>query len=80
MYQKSDVCDKIHTIFPDVGECGKDIKVEYESGKKAWAVDLKKGDKSFKTYVDPEDIDTCLIGGKCFGLGFMVSQLRSYYK
>ena len=80
MYQKSDVCKKIHTLFPDVGECGKDINVKYESGKKAWTIDLVKGNNRFKTHIDPEDVDKCLIGGKCFGLGFMVSQLRTYIK
>ena len=42
MYQKNQICEKIKSIYPDVGKCGIDIQVDFDHNNKAWVVLLKK--------------------------------------
>ena len=42
MYDKKELCDKIRSVFPDIGECGIDLDVDYDEEKKAWSVNLKQ--------------------------------------
>lgn len=76
MYDKQTLCDKIRQIYPDIGECGIDVKVDYDEGQKAWTVFLKKGNHELKTYLEPEDADTCMDGKQCIGLGIQIAQLK----
>ncbi|ABW66026.1 hypothetical protein [Desulfosudis oleivorans] len=76
MYDKQTLCDKIRKIYPDIGECGIDVKVDYDEGQKAWTVLLKKGNHELKTYLEPEDADTCMDGKQCIGLGIQIAQLK----
>ena len=34
MYDKNELCEKIKSIYPDIGLCGIDIKVEYDEDQK----------------------------------------------
>ncbi len=77
MYNKDQVCQKIRNIFPDVGDCGDDIKVEYSTADHMWVVDLKTGKKHLKTFVSEEDVNRCLDGKQCVGLAIEVAQLKS---
>jgi len=77
MYDNNELCEKIKSIFPDIGECGMDVDVDYDSNKKVYSVDLKKGDHHLKTYLEPEDADICMDGKQCIGLGFQIQQLRN---
>ena len=36
LYNTKQLCEKIRQVFPDVGECGIDIKVDYDEKNKAW--------------------------------------------
>ncbi len=76
MLESQDICQKINTLFPEVGEFGKDIHVNFDSEKIFWVVDLKHKNRHLKTYVDSEDVDSCLVGGKCLGLGIEIAQLK----
>jgi hypothetical protein len=76
MYDKKELCDKIREIYPDIGECGINVDVEYDKEKKAWVVDLKKDNHELKTYLEPEDADTCINGKQCIGLGIQIAQLK----
>ncbi len=80
MYGNKELCEKIKSIYADIGECGIDIKVEYDKEKKAYAVDLQKGEHRLKTYLEPEDADLCMQGKQCVGLGFQISQLVANIK
>jgi len=77
MHNKNELCKKIRSLYPDIGECGIDVMVDYDVPKKAWVVDMKKGSHELKTYLEPEDADVCMAGRQCIGLGFQIAQLRS---
>ena len=77
MYEKKVLCEKISSIYPDIGECGIDVNVTYDKAKKAWVVDLKKDHHHLKTYLEEGDAELCLTGKQCIGLGIEIAQLRS---
>ena len=75
MNKRTELCEKIRSIYPEIGACGADVLVDYDDLKKAWMVDLKKGTHSLRTYLEPEDTDACMNGERCVSLGVKVSQL-----
>jgi hypothetical protein len=77
MYEKEQLCEKIKSIYPDIGECGIDLAVRYDKAQESWVVDLKKGKKELKTYLMPEEADQCMQGKQCVSLGIQVAQLRA---
>jgi hypothetical protein len=77
MHDKKELCDKIKSIYPDIGECGIDVDVEYDETKKAWLVDLKKGEHELKTHLEPSEADECMEGKQCVSLGVQIGQLRT---
>jgi hypothetical protein len=76
MISKAELCDKIREIYPDIGECGIDVDVDYDSAQERWVVDLKKGNHELKTFLEEGDAEMCLTGKQCIGLGIEISQLR----
>lgn len=76
MITSRELCEKIQAIYPDIGECGIDVDVEFDEDKKAWIVDLKKDNRRLKTHLEPDDADTCMEGKQCVGLGIQIAQLR----
>ncbi|MDZ7579162.1 MAG: hypothetical protein U5R30_00665 [Deltaproteobacteria bacterium] len=77
MFDKSELCEKIRAIYPDIGECGIDIEVDYDQEQKSWVVHLKKDRHALKTFLEDSDAERCLIGEKCVGLGIEIAQLRA---
>ncbi|MFH0726758.1 MAG: hypothetical protein V2B19_10480 [Pseudomonadota bacterium] len=77
MITKAELCEKIKSIYPDIGECGVNIEVDFDEIQRAWVVDLKKGGHELKTYLEPEDADLCMAGRQCVGLSIQIAQLRS---
>jgi hypothetical protein len=80
MYDKKELCEKIKEIYPDIGECGIDVDVEYDETKTAWIVDLKKDRHELKTYLEPEDAAVCMAGKQCISLGVQIAQLKENIK
>lgn len=76
MIDNATICEKIRSLYPDIGECGIDVSVEYDKRQKAWVVDLKKDRRELKTFLEQKDIDTCMLGRQCFSLGIEIAQLR----
>ena len=76
MYNKKELCDKIKSIYPEIGECGIDVDVAYDEDMETWAVYLKKDNKSLKTYLEPGDADLCMEEKQCVSLGIEVNQLK----
>ncbi len=75
-YDNDALCGKIKEVFPDIGECGIDLDVDFDDEQKTYIVNLKKGDKKVKTHLETEDADTCMEGKQCIGLGIQIAQLR----
>ncbi len=77
MLDQAELCEKIRAIYPDVGECGIDVTVDYDRDQKSWVVYLKKDKHELKTYLEDSDAERCLLGEKCVGLGVEIAQLRA---
>lgn len=76
MIDKSALCEKIRELYPDIGECGLDLRAEYDDSQKAWVVHLKKDRHELKTFLGDDDAEKCMLGEKCIGLGIEIAQLR----
>lgn len=76
MLNKNLLCEKIKSIYPDIGQCGIDIDVDYDEEKQSTVVTLCKGDKTVKHYLPDEDADACMAGKQCVALGVEIAQLR----
>jgi beta-xylosidase len=75
-YDNQELCAKIKDVFPDIGECGIDIDVDYDDDQKAYIVNMKKGQRKIKTHLETEDADTCMLGKQCLGLGIQIAQFK----
>lgn len=76
MFTKEDLCKKIATVFPDIGQCGIDVKVDFEGINNAWVVDLTKDKHNLKTYLEENEANDCMNGKQCVSLGLQIAQLR----
>lgn len=77
MHDKEELCKKIRDIYPEIGECGIDLDVEWSGEKNAWVVDLKKGGHELTTHLEPDDADGCMENRQCVSLGLQIAQLKS---
>jgi len=73
---KKQLCDKITSLYPDIGECGIDVDVDYDDANERWTVHLKKDEKHLKTFLEPGDADLCMEGKQCVSLGIEINQLK----
>ena len=76
MYSENELCERITALYPDIGECGIDIKVDYDESQKAWLVHLKKGSHSLNHFLEMIDADKCMEGKQCVSLGLEIAQLK----
>ena len=76
MYDKDELCKKIRKLYPDIGECGIDVKVGYDEEQKAWVVNLKKDHLELKTFLEDGDAELCMEGKQCVSLGIEIAQLK----
>ncbi|MDX9788070.1 MAG: hypothetical protein RBT11_14915 [Desulfobacterales bacterium] len=76
MIDKETLCQKIREIYPDIGECGIDVKVAFDQTNQRWTVALKKGGHQLKTFLEENDAELCLAGKQCVSLGIEISQLK----
>ncbi len=77
MYEKKQLCEKIRGIYPDIGVCGIDVDVEYDEGKGAWLLNLRRDNHELKTHLELEEADQCMEGKQCVSLGLQVAQLKA---
>lgn len=80
MYTKNQICEKIRSVYPDIGACGIDLDVSYDKDNHAWSVLLKTDKKQLRTFLDEDDANTCMEGKHCIGLGMQISQLKDNIK
>ena len=76
MIDKAELCKKITEIYPDIGQCGIDLDVEYDAQQSRWVVHLAKDDHRIKTFLEDGDAELCLMGRQCVSLGIEINQLR----
>jgi hypothetical protein len=77
MSDKEKICEQIGSIYPEIGECGIDVDVDWDEEKNVWAVDLKKDGHELKTYLESDDAEACMEGKQCVSLGLRIAQLKS---
>jgi hypothetical protein len=76
MISKEQLCQKITEIYPDIGQCGIDVDVNYDNEQSRWVVNLKKDHHRLKTFLEEGDAELCLSGKQCLSLGIEITQLR----
>ena len=76
MITKQELCKKIEEVFPNIGACGVDINVEYDEEAKAWAVDLHHENHRLRTFIEADEVESCLEGNTCIPLGMQIAQLK----
>ena len=75
MINGKELCHKILEIYPEIGTCGIDLDVQYDTGKESWMVDLIKNRHHLQTRLETDEPERCLVGKECVSLGIQVSQL-----
>lgn len=80
MLNGRDLCNKITAIYPDIGACGIDVKVNFDDSKEAWMVDLRKDAHHLQTRLELDEAEKCLAGTQCVSLGIQVAQLVNNIK
>lgn len=76
MIDKEELCKKIIELYPDIGECGIDVKVEFDEDQDTWVVHLKKDKHELKTFLEEGDAENCMAGKQCVSLGIEINQLK----
>ena len=76
MIDRTVLCEKIRELYPDIGQCGIDIDVDYDRDQRVWVVNLKNEARQLKHHLEEADAAFCLQGRQCVGLGLEIAQLR----
>ena len=76
MIDKHELCEKIRDLYPDTGECGIDVDVEYDEEQRAWVVHLREEKCELKTFLEQGDAEKCMDGIQCVSLGIEITQLK----
>lgn len=77
MYEKNELCEKIRSLYPELGHCGIDLAVDYDDMEKSWVVYINRGNYQVKHFLPNEDADVCMLGQRCVGLGLEIAQFRN---
>ena len=76
MHDKQELCNKIIDLYPEIGECGINVDVNFDKTKEVWIVDLKKEGHELKHHLEIPDADQCMEGKQCVSLGLEIAQLK----
>lgn len=77
MFNETQLCERITSLYPEIGVCGADINVTYSQPEKAWVVHLEKGTHSLDHFLEMMDAEQCMEGKQCVALGLEIAQLRN---
>jgi len=77
MIDKEELCHRITALYPDIGQCGIDVNVEFDEDQNTWVVDLKKDKIELKTFLEEGDAEKCMDGKQCVSLGIEIAQLKA---
>ena len=76
MYNERELCEKIRSLYPDIGQCGLDVQVSWNEPEKTWLVHLEKGTHTLEHFLETKDADTFMAGKQCVSLGLEIAQLK----
>lgn len=77
MVDKAELCDKIISIYPDIGVCGVNIDVDYDTEQASWVVHLNNDKRQIKHFLPDIDAEACMNGKQCISLAVEIGQFRS---
>lgn len=75
MHDKQELCNKITELYPEIGQCGIDITVDWDDKKKVWVVNLTKENHELQHYLEEPEADDCMEKRQCVSLGLEIAQL-----
>ncbi|CAB5173179.1 hypothetical protein D3OALGA1CA_5882 [Olavius algarvensis associated proteobacterium Delta 3] len=78
MIDTKTLCEKIITIYPEIGECGIEVRVEYDEAEEFVVVYLEKAHYTVKHFLPKEDAEACLKGKQCVALGLEIAQFKDH--
>lgn len=55
MLDKKELCNRILHLYPDIGECGIDLKVDFDKRHDSWFVALKRDNHELKHFLEKPD-------------------------
>ncbi len=76
MYDKKELCERIKSIFPHVGDYGVDFDVERDALENRWQIRMKKGEKEYSAWIDEKEAGLCMEENTCIGLLADIAQFR----
>lgn len=74
MNDRIEICRRLTEDMPELGICGFDINVTHDDALHAWRINYDAAGKRAVTFLDDEDVDRCLIGGKCLAFEMLAHQ------
>ncbi|WP_456432564.1 hypothetical protein [Thermosulfuriphilus sp.] len=72
---RESLCKKIEEIYPQIGQCNIDVKVDFDEETNTWLVTLERAGQVLKTRLEVPEAQQCTEGKQCLSLGLQISQL-----
>ena len=69
-----ELLSKLESLYPEIGEHGLELSVDFSHEKDAWLIHLSKGEHELTTHLERRDADSCLEGVHCVYLGVQIGQ------
>ncbi len=66
--------DKIYEMYPEIGQHGITMGLDFNHNLKTFDVKLKKDSDELTTHLEQKDADECMDGMKCIHLGVQIDQ------
>lgn len=76
MFNSKQLCNKITSLYPELGECGIDVNISKDHLNNTWVVHLRKGSHKLKHFLEFMDAESCMDGRQCLSLGLDIAQLE----
>jgi hypothetical protein len=74
-HSSDELAAKLREMYPEIGEHGINLSLEFSHEKNAWMIHLEKNEHRLATHLEKEDADKCLEGIQCVYLGVQIAQL-----
>ena len=76
MLTNKQVCNRLSSLYPDFGQCGENLDVNWDEDNQAWTVEFKYNGGKIRHYLEDEDAAACIIEDQCVGMGIEFGQFR----